>query len=72
MNTPEPLPQSRLPAAADSPDFTEAATWLCTNRQTGYRTRIQGTLAEILMEYPDLYALRPLHRPPRDNQGTHP
>ena len=38
--------------------FSEMATWLCENRKTGFRTRIQGTLAYILTKYPDDYKLR--------------
>jgi hypothetical protein len=38
--------------------FSETAVWLCENRKTRFKTRINGALAEILKKYPDDYKLR--------------
>ncbi|HEY9685478.1 MAG TPA: hypothetical protein V6C52_00735 [Coleofasciculaceae cyanobacterium] len=38
--------------------YSEYAVWLCENRQTRFKTRINGALAEILKKYPNDYRLR--------------
>jgi hypothetical protein len=38
--------------------YTEAAVWLCENRMTRFKTRINGALAQILKKYPEDYKLR--------------
>lgn len=38
--------------------YGEQAIWLCENRRTGFRTRIQGVLAQILKQYPADYHLQ--------------
>ena len=37
--------------------YAETAVWLCTNLKTGYKTRIHGSLAQILKKYPEDYKL---------------
>lgn len=45
------IPATRQP-------YSEHAVWLCENRKTQYKTRINGALAEILKKYPEDYCLR--------------
>ena len=47
--------KKRLP---ESTLYSEHAVWLCENRKTRFKTRINGALAEILKKYPDDYRLR--------------
>jgi hypothetical protein len=45
---------------ADCQIYSEHAIWLCENAKTGFQTRINGVLAQILQKYPDDYHLKPL------------
>ena len=38
--------------------YSEAAVWLCENRQNRFKTRIQGSLAQVLKQYPRDYRLK--------------
>lgn len=38
--------------------YSEQAVWLCKNRLTGFKTRINGVLAQILKQYPYDYKLK--------------
>jgi hypothetical protein len=38
--------------------YSEQAVWLCKNRLTGFKTRINGALAQILKKYPNDYKLK--------------
>lgn len=38
--------------------YSENAVWLCENKQTRFKTRVNGPLAEILKKYSDDYKLR--------------
>ncbi len=38
--------------------YSEQAIWLCENRKTKFKTRIQGTLAQILKQFPADYRLK--------------
>jgi hypothetical protein len=38
--------------------YSEQAIWLCKNRLTGFKTRINGALAQILKKYPNDYRLK--------------
>lgn len=48
------------PAMADMqcPLYSEDSVWLFENRKNHYKTTIQGTLAQILKQYPEHYSLR--------------
>lgn len=51
--------------------YSEAAVWLCENRRTGFKTRIQGSLAQVLKQYPRDYRLKLLWiREVRDEQSV--
>lgn len=45
----------------DLPMYGENATWMCRNKHTQFRVKINGALAEILKKYPNDYALKLLH-----------
>jgi hypothetical protein len=38
--------------------YSEQAIWLCKNRQTGFHTKINGALAQVLKKYPKDYRLK--------------
>jgi hypothetical protein len=44
--------------------YSEDSVWMCTNRKSGFRTRINGALAEILKKYPQDYRLKLLKEVP--------
>lgn len=50
-----PLKKTKL---TESQLYSEQAVWLCENRQTRFKTRINGVLAQILKQYPNDYKLR--------------
>jgi hypothetical protein len=69
--TPETGPQKQDPAPA--PDiYSEAAVWLCENRKTRFKTRINGALAQILKQYPSDYKLKLLSikEPPHEHSSA--
>lgn len=49
--------------------YSEAAVWLCENRKTRFKTRINGALAQILKQYPADYKLKLLSikEPPHEH-----
>ena len=53
--------------------FSEEALWLCENRRTRYKTKINGPLAEILQQYPADYRLRLLSiKSPQEAEHVQP
>lgn len=50
--------------------YSEQALWLCANRQTGFKTRIHGALAQILKKYPQDYRLKLLSTPGGRNEQS--
>jgi hypothetical protein len=52
--------------------YSEQSVWLCENRNTRYKTRIHGALAQILQKYPNDYKLRLLStkEPPNEHSAT--
>jgi hypothetical protein len=55
QNSGKPQGKKQLPEAEL---YSEYAVWLCENRQTRFKTRINGALAQILKKYPNDYRLR--------------
>ncbi len=56
--TAETKPKQNSQRRADPDLYSELAVWLCENRKTRFKTRIQGTLAQVLKKYPNDYKLR--------------
>lgn len=53
-----PFDTEQHPGANPVDIYSEQAVWLCENRKTKFKTRIQGTLAQILKQYPTDYRLK--------------